>query len=261
MNKQPRFSDLRNRWEERANSSGNAKVGVLYRNLPDSLNEYVHRFHTDQVSRNFLARLPHGARVLDLGCGYGRIGETVTRARPNIELVGADFAFPYCELYRQALGARTICCEAAALPFAPGSFDGIIAITVLMYLGPEQRSKAIGELLGLLRPNGLALLIDPSQEVLNLMSHLRPGSVRSTTGGAGFSAAEYRRIGETGGIAIAGYGGIPTFTLSLPLLLALNCTPRLQRALLRLLEPLDTRLRRFWKFSLQRWMLLRRENT
>lgn len=259
MNKSSRFDDLRSRWEERAKQSGSAPVGVLYRNLPDLLNEYVHRFHTDPVSKNLVTRLPRDARVLDLGCGYGRIGETIHRARPDIELVGADFAFPYCTLYRQTLGAGTVCCEAAALPFAPGSFDGIIAITVLMYLHPEQRDKAIGELLRLLRPNGFALLIEPSQEILTVMSHLRPGGARTTTGGAGFSMSEYRRIAEADGIAIDSYGGMPFFTLLLPVLLTLNRIPRLQRALLRFLGPLDATFRHLWKYSLQRWLLVRRE--
>lgn len=78
-----RFTDLRARWENRAAEYQDAPVGVLFRGLAPALNRYLHRFHARVVCGQLLPLLPQGARVLDLGCGYGRIGQEMLGHRTD----------------------------------------------------------------------------------------------------------------------------------------------------------------------------------
>lgn len=253
-----RFADLRERWERRALEKGSSPAGVLYRGLSPALNEHLHRFHVARLRERFLPLLPRAARVLDLGCGYGRIGRVIAGERPDIELVGADFAMPYCQAYRKALGAATVCARITRAPFAPECFDGIVSVTVLMYVPEAEREEAVARLLALLRPGGLALVIEPGAEMLALMSLLRPASVRHTTGGSGFRTAEFSRLLGTGAIERIDAGGIPASTLALPLLVALDRLPRVQQRLLAAAAALDARTAQPWRMSLQHWAVVRR---
>ena len=64
------------------------------------------------------ARVPRGARVLDLACGDGALlAELGTRA------TGIDLTL--AELRVRAANARVACARAQALPFAPNSFDAV----------------------------------------------------------------------------------------------------------------------------------------
>ncbi len=258
MRPEERFADLRERWERRAVEKGSSPAGVLYRGLSPALNEHLHRFHVARLRERFLPLLPRGARVLDLGCGYGRIGRVIADERPDIELVGADFAMPYCRAYRKALGAATVCAPIARLPFAPACFDGIVSVTVLMYVPEPEREVAVARLLGLLRAGGVALVVEPGAEMLALMSLLRPAAARHTTGGSGFRTAAFSRQLGTGASERIDAGGIPAFTLALPLLVALDRLPGAQRRLLRALAALDERTAHPWRLSLQHWAVVRR---
>jgi SAM-dependent methyltransferase len=252
-----RFDNLRKRWEERASTYQSAPVGVLYRGLSPAMNDYVHRFHLNCLSTELLERLPKGARLLDLGCGYGRIGMAVRAQRPDIEIVGCDVALAYCRLYRVNLATETVCGDLETLPFQAGTFDAVLAVTTLMYLPPARREAVVRVVLELLRSGGLAMFIEPAQEVLALMARLRPGAARETTGGSGYRRSELVAITRMAGCARLSSGGMPVFTLALPVLVMLDRWPALQRPLLAVLRQLDRRMAAFAGFSLQRWLLVR----
>lgn len=248
-----RFTDLRSRWEMRAAECRDAPVGVLFRGLSPALNQHLHRFHTRAVSKQFLPLLPQGARVLDLGCGYGRIGREILDHRPDLILVGVDFAWPYCWRYRQNV-ADSVCADVACLPFAAGSFDAIVAVTVLMYVSPASRPAMMAQLISLLKPGGHLLMVEPSQEVLEIIARLRPSSAGHTTGGSGFGIREFHSI--TGPeIRVLSAGGMSAFTAMLPILQLLNRFPRAQFPLLAMLERLDSRFGALSRWSLHRWLL------
>lgn len=64
-------------------------------------------------------------RVLDVGCGDGQLAALLMQLRPDIELVGVEFApRPNCAIPVTAFDGRT-------LPFADGSFDVVMFVDVL----------------------------------------------------------------------------------------------------------------------------------
>lgn len=258
MTDQARSGDLRQRWEERAGERGADQAGVLYQGLSEGLNAHVHRFHVRCLDQLLLPQVARGGRLLDLGCGYGRMADVIRHRRPDIGLVGNDFSMRFCRLFRRDLGAPTVCSDIAALPFSASSFDAIVAVTVLMYLPSDQRRPKVAEILRLLRPGGVALIIEPALELQRLMARLRPSAACRTTGGVGFDAGEFSRIATDNGMAIIGLAGMPAFTLALPVLLAMDRTPRLQRRALGLIEGADARLTPVARVSLHRAYVLRR---
>jgi ubiquinone/menaquinone biosynthesis C-methylase UbiE len=84
-----------------------------------------------------LARAAPDARVLELGCGPGFFSAAVARALPRGRLELVDFQPEMLEKARRRLrraGARNVSltnADAAALPFAPASFDAAFAVAVL----------------------------------------------------------------------------------------------------------------------------------
>ncbi len=82
-----------------------------------------------------LERIPASARrVLDVGCGAGRLGEAV-KARQAAEVVGVELDAHAAELARARLD-RVLCADVQELPasFAPGVFDAVVCGDVLEHL-------------------------------------------------------------------------------------------------------------------------------
>ena len=72
-----RVEELRQAWDERARDLGLTKRAVLFKRFPGWLNESVHRRHAAFALRNVPA---HASRVLDVGCGFGRMSEALGHA-------------------------------------------------------------------------------------------------------------------------------------------------------------------------------------
>jgi SAM-dependent methyltransferase len=71
---------------------------------------------------------PAPARVLDVGCGEGRVGAELVRR--GYAVVGVDVASAMVELARERHAA--VVGDATALPFEPGTFDAVISVHTLM---------------------------------------------------------------------------------------------------------------------------------
>jgi SAM-dependent methyltransferase len=230
---------------------------VLPAGLPDEVNEALHRWHMRIVSERVLPRVPLHGRLLDLGCGYGRIGEAVSQVRPDVEVMGLDLSMTYCRFYRDSVGTA-VCGDLSRLPFADTSCDAALAITSLMYLNPQACERAVGEITRCLRRDGVALFVDPGLELITLLRSLRLGKA-SATGGGGFRKREYARLLRREGFVDLESGGNPFFTFLLPAALPLHAMG------MRVGRMLDsaTRADLSWKFrsrlSLHRWILMRRE--
>ncbi len=110
-------------------------------------------------------------RVLDLGCGFGR--HAYEAMRRGARVVATDMALPELQAVRATaaamLGAGELPADSVAeavsgdaqlLPFADGSFDGVIASEVLEHV-PDDRA-AIAELARVLRPGGVLAVTVPS---------------------------------------------------------------------------------------------------
>lgn len=139
--------------------------------------------------------LASAERLLEVGCGEGgnlfHLG-----ARPG--WVGIDFALPKLAHARTALRGLEVCqSDAARLPFADASFDGVL-IRDLLHHVPD-RGAVLGEAMRVLEPGGAIGVVEPNRnsplimaqatlvraERAALVSHAR--RIRAELDAAGFT--------------------------------------------------------------------------
>lgn len=251
-------NDLRTAWEKRAAEKGTRLDSVLFQGLSDPINGYIHDFHWRVICKYLLNYIPQNARVIDIGCGYGRISSMLLKERPDIELIGIDFSYNYCALCKKNTSMDVICGDLNSLPLRSNFFDAAIAITSLMYVEDSLCEETAEKLINILKPGGKALFIDPGQEFLRLASILKPSSRKKTTGGHGFDKDAYHRLGSAGSAKLLKYGGIPVFSALIPALYLLEHIPFLFRYCIKIVRLLDDPLFHFDKYSVHRWIVLER---
>ena len=96
-----------------------------------------------------------GSRLLDLGCGKGRLVRALGAL--GAEVVGTDPTWAMLKPARLA-GGSYVQSSATGLPFREGSFDGVICVEVIEHIPDVDR--ALREIARVLKPGGRAILID-----------------------------------------------------------------------------------------------------
>jgi len=105
----------------------------------------------DDVLPAFLDLVPPGSRVLDVGCGEGRLSRALRRRGHDV--VGIDVAPRLIELALQSdPGGNYRVAQAEELPLADGEFDVVIAFNVLMNV--DDPATAVREAARVLRRGG-----------------------------------------------------------------------------------------------------------
>jgi ubiquinone/menaquinone biosynthesis C-methylase UbiE/uncharacterized membrane protein YphA (DoxX/SURF4 family) len=117
------------------------------------------------LADDLLPRLEGVGRLLDVGCGPGRITVFVAESAPDVEVVGTDLAPTMIELARghaarsPAAGRlRFEVADVQRLPFADGSFDAVIS-TGSIKQWPDAVA-GLREIHRVLRPGGRALIAE-----------------------------------------------------------------------------------------------------
>jgi SAM-dependent methyltransferase len=146
-------------WERRSELLKDSIRSVLYKGLPDIVNEHFHNWHKKILLKFVEAR--GKMKVLDVGCGYGRLSIPIIEKFPDVDIIGLDISENYVRLYKEKTNRPAFIGSIENIPAELGSFDYIICVTVLMYLNGENLKQAIANLLFHLKPDGRLILIEP----------------------------------------------------------------------------------------------------
>jgi SAM-dependent methyltransferase len=102
---------------------------------------------------------PGRLRVLDVGCGIGLIEQELERS--VADLCATDMSERSIEYAKErAPATRFVHSDGETLPFDSGSFDAVFTSCVIHHVPPAARTKFIAEMLRILRPGGVAIIIE-----------------------------------------------------------------------------------------------------
>lgn len=117
------------------------------------------RRRLEATCRQVAAFATPATRVLEIGCGSGRLSELLVGARPDLELTLMDRSAAAIDFVRRlhgptAAGSRVSCQrgELADIPVPDATFDGVVAAEVFEHAPDPGKSAA--EILRVLRPGG-----------------------------------------------------------------------------------------------------------
>jgi SAM-dependent methyltransferase len=162
------------------------------------------------------ADLPAGGDVLDVGNGLAAQDPVIAGvARPR-SLTAVNITWSQLEAGRRRLrdaGARAVCADAVRLPFADGSFDGVISVEAAFHF--SSRERFLREAFRALRPGGVLTMSDvPTirypqglREAVAAVAMLRlwglrsgtavsPGRIAATAATAGFVDVRTELVGD-----------------------------------------------------------------
>jgi len=127
--------------------------------------------------RVILAHIPIGSRVLDVGCGDGRMLEVLAVNR-QCEGVGLDFSDTFIERCRSSLkGMPLVFVQGSMLDvevLIEGDFDVILTKRSLINLdSSSEQFQVLSSLIKFLRPGGLLLVLESTIEGLSRLNQLR----------------------------------------------------------------------------------------
>jgi ubiquinone/menaquinone biosynthesis C-methylase UbiE len=139
-------------------------------------------FHLRELEITFLAQYVQPGKVLDLGCGNGYTLLSLAR-RVTADYLGVDFSSNMIE------GAKSLMREMAGelkcfpsfqqadvreLTFPDANFDCVISERCLLNLPcRDDQWQAIGEVFRILKPGGMYLMVEGTEDGLRRLNRLR----------------------------------------------------------------------------------------
>lgn len=97
-----------------------------------------------------------GARVLDAGCGSGKM--TIPLARAGYRVVGLDLVREGLQEMRGRGDFGLVTGDLRCLPFGDGTFEAVVCYDVLQHLLEGERARAAEEIGRVLAPGGIAFI-------------------------------------------------------------------------------------------------------
>ncbi|MBV1855499.1 class I SAM-dependent methyltransferase [Catellatospora tritici] len=120
--------------------------------------------YSHPLRQSWLDGVPREARVLDFGCGYGRVMNELA-GQGFTDLTGVDVSE---SAVRRGLAASAgldlrVIAPGAALPFPDGSYDMVLLFAILTCVPSDAAQEAlVAELIRVLAPGGLLYVSDVS---------------------------------------------------------------------------------------------------
>ena len=133
---------------------------MLHPNVPEWYNRTIDAMQFRAIRRALdCAKLPSGARFLDVGCGTGRWLRRYEKW--GFRATGIDATPRMLSLAKQC-GTRCALVggEAFRLPFADCTFDAVSDVTVIQHIVPEAQPQALAENLRVIKPGGRLILME-----------------------------------------------------------------------------------------------------
>jgi SAM-dependent methyltransferase len=128
------------------------KAKNLYVALQTAVENSAHRRVAKLNSRR--------SRVLEIGVGGGEHLTFENAMREREMYVGIDIAFDFLTIAKSKFHIPAVVADAASLPFATGSFDSVVACSVLEHA--DRLVRVLTETDRVLAPGGIVLVVVPS---------------------------------------------------------------------------------------------------
>ena len=149
-------------WQDRAKINENYSSVIDPKDKSGMKAAYMKIVHEGAI-KSFIKEIKPGERVLDFGCGVGRILEYDLFL--NADYYGIDISSGMIKNARQKWKNRPhtnfYVYNGTLLPFEHETFDYVISTWVFQHIVEDNKlEELIAELAGLLRPNGALLFIE-----------------------------------------------------------------------------------------------------
>jgi len=176
------------------------------------------RAHMDVLEHRLVERLlpPSGRRILDAGCGFGRLADVYVDRFDECVLVDSAWSLLEQARDRWAPRATFVAADLKALPFATGAFDAALAIRVLHHF--EDPRPVLAGLRAVLAPGGRLLFTssnarNPKRILRSLLgggptSAFRAGPIPYDRHTFGWSARELREMVTAAGFDVRELRGV-----------------------------------------------------
>jgi ubiquinone/menaquinone biosynthesis C-methylase UbiE len=196
---------LNNRDSDADAGSAAGRRRAVQRQYASQASDYERRWrgYLDATLKPTLTALAAGAgeRILDVGCGTGRLLRELQGIEPGVEGWGVDVSQDMLVIAEaRSTGARYVRADVHRLPFRPASIDAVVSSSSLHHwASPPQ---VLTEMRKLLRPGGRLVLTDWADDflptrVLSLILRVTDRSHVRT-----FTSAELRAMVERAGFEV-----------------------------------------------------------
>lgn len=240
--------DIKKAWEARSKQYKYSAEGVLPKAFPSRYNTYLDRWMFKQIEKSLPKDSPF--KILDIGCGYGRVSKEISDNYPNAQLSGIDISDNYVKLYNSLLSPRGTAkvSSVTKLPYRSNTFDVVFVVTALMYLvNKKELEKGIDEISRVLKPGGEFVIIERNTTgywfvmLGGLVSKLR-GKKNAEIESISFQNTGMTKLLRSKSLLVSSQEGIPAWTLTLHLSVILNrLLPVLLRPLVAIVSFIDSR--------------------
>lgn len=154
------MNKIQTEWEKRSEELGGTYESVMFASFPKNINEMLHQWELKILLKYFPKN--KNAKVLDLGCGYGRLSIPLAKKYKDTKFYGIDISKGYVKLFNKLMGKQGDgrVGDLKTLPYKNRTFDFVFVVTVLMYMSDKQITKLFSEIKRVLKDNGTVVIIE-----------------------------------------------------------------------------------------------------